>query len=241
LTGSPGIGRSYCRWAALQFAPAILVDGCWLAGISGPAEALDECRRHLLNIYADELGSGNTQWNHPNVYRRLLEQLEIRLPELDSPDFAGDRRFLNAAFTLPNYLLAMGWSGDRYFPELLGLNLAIELSGLGAGYLQTIDLLRYHGLDPTIVQLHLSIDNLASGHAAKACACIRLTLVETRRLGGEAAVQAVWRRIWTGYQSLKVATFGLAARLVIGHIRTRFGFPVSASADPESTSIRNPT
>lgn len=202
-TKAPEIGRHFCRWALLQLAPAILVDGAWLAGIATAAENLDEVGRHLARIHADELGNGRPQWNHANVYRRLLDSLGIALPPLDSEAFAGDNRFLDAAFELPVYLLAMGQRADRYFPELLGLNLAIELSGLGGGYLGAIEVLRWHGIDPTIVALHLSIDNLASGHAARAVDAITLYLDQARRRGGDPAVQEQWRRVERGYRSFQ--------------------------------------
>ncbi|CAL1240802.1 iron-containing redox enzyme family protein [Candidatus Methylocalor cossyra] len=214
-TKAPEIGRHFCRWALLQLAPAILVDGAWLAGIATAAENLDEVGRHLARIHADELGNGRPQWNHANVYRRLLDSLGIALPPLDSEAFAGDNRFLDAAFELPVYLLAMGQRADRYFPELLGLNLAIELSGLGGGYLGAIEVLRWHGIDPTIVALHLSIDNLASGHAARAVDAITLYLDQARRRGGDPAVQEQWRRVERGYRSFQAMVLPLAGRLLL--------------------------
>jgi hypothetical protein len=217
-SGPPKIGRDFCRWAALQLAPAILVDGAWLAGIPTAAEKLGDAERHLLKIYADELGNGHPGWNHPNVYRRLLESLDFRLPDFDTGDFAENPEFLDAAFDIPVYILAMGQLTERYLPEVLGLNLAIELSGLGAGYMRVADILAHHGMDPTIIRLHLSIDNLASGHAARARDAIVLFLDEVRRREGAAAVEPIWRRIWTGYLSLDVAAFGLAARLVSRHL-----------------------
>jgi hypothetical protein len=207
------VSEALCRWIILQFAPAILVDGCWLAGIGTAAECLDTAGRHLLKIYADELGNGRPERNHPNVYRRLLGQLSIELPPFDSEAFANDPRFLDAAFDLPVYLLAIGQPPQRHFPELLGINLAIELSGLGAGYMRMIDVLRSHRIDPAIVQLHLGIDNLASGHAARAREAVIIYLDEMERKGGEEVSRQVWRRIWTGYLSLHTAGLSLAWRL----------------------------
>jgi hypothetical protein len=233
LAGAPRISRDFCRWTALQLAPAILVDGAWLAGIATAAEKLDDIGRHLLKIYAEELGSGRPDRNHPNVYRRLLESLDFGLPAFDGEEFAHDPRFLDAAFDIPVYILAMGQLSDRYFPEVLGLNLAVELSGLGAGYMQVAEILKYHGIDSTIIQLHLSIDNLASGHAARAREAIALYLEEVRRRGGAKAVEAQWRRIWTGYLSLNVAAFGLAIRLIIRHFSR-------SAADAILALLRNP-
>jgi len=221
LTGPPPVSREYCRWAALQLAPAILVDGCWLFGIGNAAEPLGETGRHLLRIYADELGEGRPEWNHPNVYRRLLESLGWDLPPLDSEDFAQHPLLLDAAFDIPVYLLAMGLRAEEYFPELLGLNLAIELSGLGAGYMRVIDILRYYRIDPAIIQLHLSIDNLTSGHAARAREAVMLFLDEVRRREGAEAEQAQWRRVWTGCLSLHGVAMGLALGFLARYARER--------------------
>jgi hypothetical protein len=215
LKGTPRTDRNYCRWAILQLAPTILVDGCWLAGIATAAERLDRVRHTLLQIYADEIGSGDCEWNHPNVYRRLLDSLDIELPALVSREFAEDSRFLDASFDIPIYLLSMGWLSERYFPELLGLNLSIEMNGLGAGYMKMVDILSFHGIDPTIIRLHLSIDNLAVGHAARAAEAITVFLEEIRQQQGDAAMQAVWGRILVGYRSLNIAAIKLVLGLMI--------------------------
>jgi hypothetical protein len=226
LSGPPAVSREFCRWAVLQLAPAILVDGAWLAGTGTAAEKLGDIGRHLFKTYADELGDGETFRNHPNVYRRLLAAEGLELPPFDSAEFAADGRFLDAAFHIPVYLLVMGLAGERYFPELLGLNLAIELSGLGAGYLRAAELLRFHGMDPAIIDLHLSIDNLASGHAARARDSILLYLDGLRR-EGRAAVESQWRRIRTGYLSLDTAALGLAAGFAVRYYRERAGLLLS--------------
>ncbi|MFM8443860.1 MAG: iron-containing redox enzyme family protein, partial [Methylococcus sp.] len=121
LQGAPRVDRAFCLWAIQQLAPAILNDGAWLADIAGPAEHLDEVRRYLLRIYVDELGAGHPEWNHPNVYRRLLDEQGITLPAFDSEAFAHHPALLDAAFDIPVYLLAMGLFGAHYRPEQLGL------------------------------------------------------------------------------------------------------------------------
>ena len=214
LPGPPKVDKPFCHWAMLQLTPALLVDGAWLAGMNGAAEALDTTDRHMLRIYLDELGEGRPAWNHPNVHRKLLASQGTQLPDFRQEAFARHPEFRDAAFDLPVYLLAMGLLTEERRPEILGLNLAIEMSGLGASYLRAIDILRYHGMDPTLIQLHLSIDNPASGHAARARDAIALYLDAIRRREGHAAMDASWRRIWLGYRSLNVATFSLAATLV---------------------------
>ena len=230
LLGPPKVDKPFCQWAILQLTPALLVDGAWLAGMNGAAEALDTADRHLLKIYLDELGEGRPAWNHPNVHRKLLASQGIQLPDFREEAFVRHPEFMDAAFHLPVYLLAMGLLTEERRPEILGLNMAIEMSGLGASYLRAIDILRYHGMDPTLIQLHLSIDNPASGHAARARDAIALYLDAIRRREGHAAMDASWRRIWLAYQSLDVATFGFVASLTIRLGLHRLGFKVGTTA-----------
>jgi hypothetical protein len=233
LAGAPKIDRVFCQWAILQLTPAVLVDGTWLAGMNGAAESLSDADRHLLKIYLDELGDGRLAWNHPNVHRKLLASQDLRLPDFRQEAFARHPALCDAAFELPVYLLAMGLLTQDWRPEMLGLNLAIEMSGLGAGYLRAIEILRYHGMDPTLIQLHLSIDNPASGHAARAQEAIALHLEVIRQREGLAAMDASWRRIWLGYRSLGVASFSLAASLTLRYGLHRLGHKV----DPASWAM----
>ncbi len=202
----PKLRREEYVWGIRQFAPAILVDGCWLRH-QGEAVHQDSRVHRLLHcIYVEELGEGRAEWNHPRIYQDLLAGLGMDLPAPESESFSLHPGFLDSAFDLPAYLLAISQYPKTYFPETLGLNLAIELSGLGAGYLRLIEELRHWHIDPLIVKLHLSIDNLAGGHAAMACEAVQAYLDEMRELGGEHAVQEAWRRIWSGYLSLATAT-----------------------------------
>lgn len=214
----PRLPRAAYVFAIEQLAPSILVDGCWLQRVDGLARVSPGVARRLTAIYADELGNGNVVHNHPWIYRRLLDSLGIDCPPVESPDFASDPRFLDAAFELPVLLLSISAHTHRFLPELLGLNLAIEVSGLGASYGQLARDLEYWGIDAQIVRLHQSIDNLASGHAALARDAIVLHLREVRGLGGEAAEQDHWLRIQQGYDLLRVVTRPFKWRLVVAYL-----------------------
>jgi len=215
----PRLRREEYAWGVRQFAPAILVDGCWLQHQGEAASQDSRLHRLLHRIYAEELGEGHADWNHPKIYRDLLDELAIDLPATHTWDFARHPGFIDAAFDLPCHLLAIAQFPRTYFPETLGLNLGIELSGLGAGYLRLAEELRHFGINPLIVTLHLSIDNLAGGHAAMAAEAIELYLDETLAWGGDAARQAAWRRIWSGYLSLDTATTRFKWALAAGFCR----------------------
>ncbi len=211
----PRLSREAYRFGIEQLAPSILVDGCWLQRVAQLSPDMPEVTRRLVSIYTDELGDGVHEHNHPRVYRRLLHSLGIELPPLASPDFAHHPGFLDAAFDLPVFMLAISLSPHCFLPELLGLNLAIELSGLGTLYSRVAGELDYWGIDSRIVRLHQSIDNLAGGHAALARDCVILHLAQVRALGGEPAVQQHWRRVWTGYRSLNAVTGRFRRHLVL--------------------------
>jgi len=222
------VDKTFCRWALLQLAPAILVDGAWLWGLQKPLEGLKLWDRDLIRIHFDELGEGQPEWNHPNVYRDLLRSEGIELGDFRTEVFQKDRRLLNAAFDFPCTLLSMGALQSIFPAECLGLNLAIETSGLGTHYLRAIEILRHHEINPAIVSLHLSIDNLSSGHSARALSAIQSYLETLQALEGPEAMQAAWRRIWRGFNSFKVANLALASRLMGRLFLHQHGYPMKS-------------
>jgi hypothetical protein len=215
----PKLLREEYVWGIRQFAPAILVDGCWLQHMGDAANQGRRTQRLLYRIYAEELGEGKLDCNHPKIYRDLLMDLDIDLPGVETLEFARHLGFLDAAFDLPSYLLAISQFPVTYFPELLGLNLAIEMSGLGGGYMRLAEDLRYWNINPLIVTLHQSIDNLAGGHAAMACEAVQLYMDEISSLGGTAMIEDNWRRIGSGYLSLNAVTRQLKWALALAFCR----------------------
>ncbi|MFO1418744.1 MAG: iron-containing redox enzyme family protein [Methylotetracoccus sp.] len=214
----PRLPRQAYVYAIEQMAPAVLVDGCWLQRAGELCESSPEVAERLQRIHRDELGDGHAERSHPVVYRDLLRSLGLELPAITNPAFAGHSGFIDAAFDLPVYMLGLSLAPRRWLPEILGLNLAIELSGLGAGYQRTARELEFWGIDPLVVRLHQSIDTLAGGHAALAREAILLHLDQVRALGGDASVQQHWRRIWCGYHSLRTVTRRFRRQLIVSYL-----------------------
>lgn len=212
----PKLSKEEYIWGIRQFAPSILVDGCWLQHLGEAASQDLRPQRLLYRIYAEELGEGRIGWNHSKIYRDLLTDMEIELPPLKTEAFARHPGFLDSSFDLPTFLLAISQFPRTYFPEILGLNLAIELSGLGGGYMRLADELRHWNINPLIVTLHLSIDNLAAGHSAMACEAAQLYLDKTFSMAGLTMQQEVWQRIWSGYLSLNSVTRRFKMALLAG-------------------------
>ncbi len=205
LHGTPKISKPAYIWGIEQIAPMILIDGCWLQNSLRLQTAYPEISEILFRIYDDELGNGQLEQNHPAIFQRLLESLSIELPPVHSQAFSNHRGFIDSAFDLPVFMLALASFSGRFLPELLGLNMAIELSGLGKGYLKLVDEWRYWDIDPRIAMVHITIDNAASGHTFQAQQAIHLYLDEILRKSSQAAeVDRHWRRIWTGYACLRL-------------------------------------
>lgn len=204
FTPPPKLSKEAYLWGIEQFSPVLLVDGSWLQNVAKTGNHQHSISRYLMRIYADEIGDGRSDWNHANVYRQLLESTNIQLPEFTSEQFSQHQGFVDSAFDLPVFFLAISQFPSSFEAEIIGLNMAIELSGLGATYSRLMDELNYWEIDSRIVSLHLSIDNLATGHAALAQDAVVIYLDQVLNTSGYAEMQKHWQRIWSGYLALQV-------------------------------------
>jgi hypothetical protein len=189
-----------------QFAPLNQMDGAWIRNI-GHAGPIDAVTAYLFNIWMDEMGDGNENQNHANVYTQLCEKVGVLLQPVTSRDYADNPTLLDSAFTVPMYELAISQFTPTYFPEILGMTLQLEWEVLALK--PTIKLFQHFGIDPHFYELHVGIDNAASGHGAKARAAVVRYLDEAQQRGGSSEVQRQWRRIWEGYVAF--ATTGTLA------------------------------
>jgi len=219
LQGSPKISRAAYIYALEQIAPMILIDGCWLQNRLAWQHTSPEIRAILSRIYDDELGNGQLQQNHPYIFQQLLNSLAIQVPPVHSTAFVKHPGFIDSAFDLPVYMLSLAHSSITFLPELLGLNMAIELSGLGKNYLQLVDEWQYWDIDPSIAKVHISIDNYASGHTFLAKKAVQLYMDEIlNNTGDQAVMDKHWRRIYSGYASLQWIGTRFKLSLPIGYM-----------------------
>lgn len=188
--------------STVQTAPLTLVDGSWLRGFSDHQLATSELGRHLFRIYWDELGNGRPELNHPRIYRDLLEQMGVDLPPTGSRELADSPLLEDASFELPVYWLSIGLLPRTFAPEIVGLNLAIELSGVGGSYRLAHRSLAHHGFDTQFVDLHNAIDNVLTGHSAWAAEAVEVFVAVIADLQGPEARDEAWRRVRTGFASL---------------------------------------
>lgn len=205
-------------WLLTQLAPAALVDGAWLQGVAAPDCFHTPISALLFRIYRDELGAGVPHQHHGNVLRRALSAQGIELPPCDSAAFAAWPGFLPEAFSLPTLWLSTAAGGAALLPELLGLNLAVEMAGLGHTYARAVTLLRKHGIDPYFFELHNTIDNPATGHTAWSVQAVNLYMNDLVAKGDAMVVERAWSRLWRGH-----AAYGLASQPLVRAVALRLG------------------
>ncbi len=170
--------RAHALLFIQRVAPTKLVDGAWLQGL--PLLWRDGRLRGLLGIYLDELGHGQPAQNHVSLYRQLLAQHDIALPKDD------------ALYTQGLVQLALGRAGADLVPEVAGFNLGYEQ--LPLHLLITTHELHELGIDPYYFNLHITVDNAASGHAHQAMAALFGLLPQLTD------DRAMWARMGQGYR-----------------------------------------
>jgi hypothetical protein len=216
LKDKPRLSKQAYLWGIEQFSPAILTDGCWLQHSRQlTLLANGSISDILFKIYEDETGNGLLERNHPFIYQQLLDSVAISVPPINTKAFSDYPGFIDSAFDIPVYLMAISKFPSAFLPELLGLNMAIEISGLGKVYLRLAQELRYYGINPAIVNVHISIDNMATGHSALAVKAIQQYMDDVLANHGKRAMHNYWRRIYTGYCSLQTVGTVFKVALVV--------------------------
>jgi Iron-containing redox enzyme len=184
------------------YALGALVDAAWIHRVANLGRYERTCDGALFSIYADEVGHGDLRKNHITLIHRALHSMDIQLPHIREAAFMEQADLPDHLYGFSLHQLCMALFPDKYFNEILGYNLAIEMFGLGELRLHEIQKLRHYDLDDCYEQAHLTIDNLSAGHSRQAADIIVSYLDDVRCALGDAAVQREWRRVWRGYASL---------------------------------------
>lgn len=196
----------------LQTAPLTLIDGSWLQGFTDYELASSDIGHPLFETYWDELGNGEPKLNHPLIYRQVLAEMGIELPPTASVEFSQRPEIRDRSFELPVYWLAVGRFPRTFLPEILGLNLAMELSGVGGTYRRARIALKTYGFNTRFVDIHNTIDNVATGHSAWAADAVDTFLTALPDSPGPTGRAEAWNRVRAGYRSLNPPS-GLGARM----------------------------
>ena len=64
----PRLDREEYRWLLTRLAPLVLVDGCWLQKAAWLGGRHAPMAARLLAIYTDEIGGGDPDQNHANIF-----------------------------------------------------------------------------------------------------------------------------------------------------------------------------
>jgi len=214
---------------AVQTALLTLIDGSWLQGFTDYELASSDVGHSLFATYWDELGNADVKLNHPLIYRQVLHEMEVDLPPTAAPEFPSWPGFRDASFELPVYWLCVGRFPRTFLPEVLGLNLAMELSGVGGAYRRAGQALRRYGFSTRFVDIHNTIDNVATGHSAWAADAVDTLMSGLPASSGPGGRAETWERVRAGYRSLNPPS-GLLARRAARRAR-RTGSPPSTAKE----------
>ncbi len=153
----------------------------------------------MFAIYADEMGRGDVQKNHIKLIHQVMSSLSVHLPHVRDAAFREQELLPDSSYPFPVHQMCMALFPDSFYSEILGYNLAIEMNGLGFVRMHEMERLRAHGFDISYEEVHLSIDNVSTGHSKQSVDVIISYLDSVERNHGSAVVQDEWRRIWRGY------------------------------------------
>ncbi|KAF1825872.1 uncharacterized protein K489DRAFT_100032 [Dissoconium aciculare CBS 342.82] len=186
-------------WLVSQ-APLNYVDGAWLSHIhkTDTPFQLRSITVHAWQILSEELGDGNLEENHVQLFISLLRSVGANLPEGDTLAFAestdgmNDELVWKAAVTQ----LIVSLFPHEFLPEILGFNLHFEQ--LSMQTLKAAKELEEFAISGKYYSLHISVDNIDCGHSAMALEIIDRYMKHIAQSGSDEA-QSFWKRIQAGY------------------------------------------
>jgi hypothetical protein len=187
-------------------APFNQTDGAWLRNIAkaGPS---DEMHGLLFDIWSDEIGNGNPSLHHGNLYTTLLQSLGQWLPDVNSRAYADNPDIPEIFYIGAVFQLAISQHSKEFLPEILGMTLFLEWEVLSL--VPIVNLSDYLGIDSHFYRMHVAIDNATEGHGHQAKRAVELYLDRILKESGPAAMQQIWRRIWTGFVAFALGGNGI--------------------------------
>ena len=203
--GMPQMPLELLTYLQVAGSPVALIDGAWLQSIPAQFFREREITDALFQIYYEEVGNGEYVYNHAKLYRDLLRALKADVADIHEEAFIADARIPDGWFVFGTFMLSLAREARRRFPELLGWTLSTELAGLGGVYQFMHDQLERNELDSRFYRVHISADNLSSGHSSMATAAIVKFMEHYGEYGEDDRVtDTVWERIWTGFRAYRM-------------------------------------
>jgi hypothetical protein len=183
-----------------QSAPLNHVDGAWLCHVHKITTpfALRHLTKDLWQTYSEELGDGDLEKNHILIYKNLLRDVGVVLPDCDAVDFIHPRHGLDSEQIWRNAVghQLISLFPNEFLPEIMGMNLHYE--SLGPNLLKANGELPEFGISAYYHALHISIDNADSGHSAMAAATV-IRFMDHVRETGLMDHDTAWKRVQAGY------------------------------------------
>ncbi|KAA8625316.1 hypothetical protein PtrSN002B_007654 [Pyrenophora tritici-repentis] len=193
--------KDEAKWWLKQAACVKYVDGAWLGHINKISTPFKyrHITKNAWQVMSEELGDGDLAKNHVHVYRELMKDIEAGLPAANLEDFVHPRQELTETRCWKAALaqLTISLFPHDFLPESLGFNMAYE--SLPLHLLKTVKELREVRLNPYYFELHISIDNADSGHAAMAMAAVINYIELVAKNDGKEAAHVAWKRVQAGY------------------------------------------
>jgi hypothetical protein len=163
----------------------------------------------LFRIYASEHGDGELDWNHSLIFRKAFAELgeDVLLPKTDRRLYELFEIGVGSVATL-----AVALNTRHFMPEILGLNLGIEATGVGGEYMESWKRAEARGAEwkALAARLHNSIDNYADGHTKWSLSAVHAFLRRVKS-GSPGAVEQQWSRVWRLWRCQDILTHGTAA------------------------------
>ncbi|KAF7594642.1 hypothetical protein BBP40_008732 [Aspergillus hancockii] len=199
-------------------APLKYVDGAWLGHVHKITTpfALRSVIKNAWQVLSEELGDGELEKNHTYLYKTLLQDIGIGLPENYTAEFIRPEHKMDneGVWKAATAQLLISLFPNKFLPEILGFNLHYELVTLDT--LKASKELPHLGISGYYFSLHIAIDNADSGHTAMALATVDQYMKwasNTRSIDPH----ETWKRIQAGY--VLSATVGNQAPLQLAEER----------------------
>jgi hypothetical protein len=181
-------------------------DGSWLQGFADVGRAGFEEYGWLFRIYASEHGDGDLAWNHCQIFRKAFADAgpAVALPKTDRRLY--DVFEIGAAAVVT---LAVALNTRCFMPEVLGINLGIEATGVGGMYMDQWKGALHHQSPWRALawRLHNSIDNYADGHTKWSLAAVQ-AFMQRVKAGSPESVERQWQRVWRLWRCQDILTHG---------------------------------
>jgi hypothetical protein len=186
-----------------------LFDGCWLQGFADLRRTGFEEYGWLFRIYASEHGDGDLSWNHSRIFNLAFAErgLEVTWPKTDERLY---QLFDVAVGSVAK--LAIALHTRHFMPEILGMNLGIEASGVGGSFIDTWKSAEGKGRkwQALAARLHNSIDNYADGHTKWSLSAVQSFMRRVKDAAPD-ELQPTWHRLWRLWRVQEILAHGSQA------------------------------